>query len=699
MQLAQQRKWKEEYIERTVKSKRILTREMYGYDDNDDEEDDHSYVGNMSHISQKSRSSRRSRSNRNRSKSNTSRKGEMTIPIGQELLISNAEGMEISISNHLQKSGFDSSLIPTAERYDIGPPMKPIGLGYINNNNNNDDDGDSFNDDRSFAMDTVSSLNSTLYAASDDGMSFNKGFKVKSSQSVGSKKILPYQNAVKGNTKIERNTAIGAEQGEDSLHPPLYVSSVKKIRKKNKKKQQSTSAEDQGDDDLNVSLSNTVTSYLSDMDDNNGDIPMLRLTTRETDTLGSLTNDDTIDDELVERKLLGRTPGSHISVISPFNTSLSKSVNPMDKTELVSNTEFPTSIKPETVDGKENDIPWHKSRYRNIESRSAASKGVPRERPINPQMFPAGENGRSPQDEPPSLSNARSPTTLRRRRLQLYLSNADAEGEGDDMQQKSSPFPTASNSSLQYSPDDHDGVISQNGAKNDLHRQIDFETAGNSLRANSQMQEDDAKIDTFSVKSGKSATSGVSLKSGRSIRSARSGLSLKSGKSIKSGTSRSVTSGLSSLKSGKSMRSGRSALSYATIKSCLTVKPDSPEEMELIVKRKQRQMFLLHHALSCTHPHATDPDDESYVPCKEVNSCQALCILVKHVQTCTFTHRGDGQVCPIPGCKEYKKVWNHYRRCVLRTFTGKNTKKCRLCGDILGSKSREEYNYDEEASI
>ena len=114
----------------------------------------------------------------------------------------------------------------------------------------------------------------------------------------------------------------------------------------------------------------------------------------------------------------------------------------------------------------------------------------------------------------------------------------------------------------------------------------------------------------------------------------------------------------------------------------MTIEPSSAEEMERILKRKQRKIYLLHHALTCTYPHATDPDDESYIPCPEVRYCQALSTLVRHVQTCTFVDGGNGQACEIPGCREYKKMWNHYRRCVLRTFTAADSKRCRLCIDL-----------------
>eukprot|EP00551_Chaetoceros_affinis_P013843 CAMPEP_0203708932 /NCGR_PEP_ID=MMETSP0091-20130426/60454_1 /ASSEMBLY_ACC=CAM_ASM_001089 /TAXON_ID=426623 /ORGANISM="Chaetoceros affinis, Strain CCMP159" /LENGTH=113 /DNA_ID=CAMNT_0050585771 /DNA_START=1 /DNA_END=339 /DNA_ORIENTATION=- len=112
---------------------------------------------------------------------------------------------------------------------------------------------------------------------------------------------------------------------------------------------------------------------------------------------------------MVEQKLLGRTTttntlggqSKNISVTSPFSTSVSmnKSVNVLDKTELVSNKEKsakpPMKPQSQAVEEKENDIPWHKSKYRNIGSRKAVIRDVSRERPINPQMLKiegGGEN-------------------------------------------------------------------------------------------------------------------------------------------------------------------------------------------------------------------------------------------------------------------------------------------------------------------
>jgi hypothetical protein len=572
MQLAQQRKWKEENIERTVQSK-ILMKES---------DDEYSAASN----------SRRSRQ-RSRQRSEPRR----TIEVGSALLIDDAEGLEISISNHLQKNGFNSSLIPSAGRYDT--PYNP-----------NDYDGDNtFNEDRSIAMDTVSSLNSSHYA-SDDGMSL-RGFR---SKSLGSKK--------KG--KEEKSTRATAGKpmespGSYELHPPLYVSSVKKVRKKKNKKPSFH--------DLDVSF--------SDEEDKSQRFD-------EIENMKTL-SDDGFDDDLIEQKLLGKIQGNEnksISIMSPFNSSISvinRSANPLDKTEVVSNKEK-AFARPQTIGEKENDIPWIRPTYKSIGSRKEALEDVPRERPITPQMFDKVLTTVSPNDEPPSLSNAQSPTTLRRRRLQLYLysSNNDNNNNNYDTKEEKVADCAGTSDSLSHSRMEEKELHDVTTNKSHLHPTTDLAVE------NKLDEEDDPRCDLISIKS------------------------------------------------------GRSAQTYATLKTCMTIAPSSPEEMEKMVRRKQRKIFLLHHALTCTHPHATDPDDENYVPCPEVPNCQALCTLVRHVQTCTFTDAGKGQVCAVPGCKEYKKMWNHYRRCVLRTFTGSSagSKKCRLCGDLWGKGDKEN---DEES--
>jgi hypothetical protein len=145
----------------------------------------------------------------------------------------------------------------------------------------------------------------------------------------------------------------------------------------------------------------------------------------------------------------------------------------------------------------------------------------------------------------------------------------------------------------------------------------------------------------------------------------------------------------------RSVMTAKSLQSFQTLKTCFTVKPSTRDELQKAIATKQRRILLIHHALTCTHPHPVDANDDNYVPCPEVKHCHALGVLVRHVQTCTFNDPADGSLCEVPGCALYKKVWNHYRRCVLRTFTTKSERKtCRICGDVW-----RKYTFDLENSF
>ena len=143
----------------------------------------------------------------------------------------------------------------------------------------------------------------------------------------------------------------------------------------------------------------------------------------------------------------------------------------------------------------------------------------------------------------------------------------------------------------------------------------------------------------------------------------------------------------------------KSTTSYRTCRTCLSTKPSNQHDFERALKLKKRQIHLFHHTLTCSHPPPLVPQydgnrhvrsfsvQENYKVCPQVRNCYALSILVKHVQTCTVSD------CPVPKCRAYKKVWNHYRRCIGRTFTidDKKRKKCRLCCD-LWEKSRRDFD-------
>ena len=138
----------------------------------------------------------------------------------------------------------------------------------------------------------------------------------------------------------------------------------------------------------------------------------------------------------------------------------------------------------------------------------------------------------------------------------------------------------------------------------------------------------------------------------------------------------------------------KSVRTMNTLKTCFSERPTTKKEMERMIKSKQNRLSLIHHALTCTHPYPEDADDETYVPCPEVKHCHALSVLVRHVQTCTHSDVMNGVGCEVPACAAYKKLWNHYRRCVLRTFTKPDKKSCKICGDMF-----RKYAFDLETSF
>jgi len=542
IQLAQQRKWRDEHVERTMQS---MSTDRYR------ESGDEYSLGTRS--------------------KHSNRVG----GFGKELLISNIDGLEISISSHLQKAGFDSSLMPSLDRYDLHPDPS-IDYGGLEDS-----------DDRSTALDTVSSLNSSHYA-SDDGLS-----RAMSRASISSRKSGKFR---KHHQESEKKSIPNNFGFEDSVHPPLYVSSV---IKKRRSKRTNVSP-----DDIDIPLSSNATLISNSPN-----------TTEDQIASGYLSNDDVIDNNTLEEQLQveGRAMKNNVSALSPFNTSIStldKSDNVLDKTDLVSNILIPQSSK-HNDDGNENDIPWHEPNCNSIGSRKETLREVSRERPIKSQIFNKEETMSSPNEESHSLSDAKSLAAMRRKRLKLYLSPPGGGGGGE----KSSP--------LKASPGNYEEC-----------------KEGSRLSLDDDMIEDNFDVQPCDAKS---------------------------------------------------------VQTYTTLQTCMTTEPSSQEQMERILRLKQRKIYNLHHALTCTYPHNIDPDDESYIPCPEVRYCQALCTLIKHVQTCTFVSNEKRNTCSIPGCYGYKKMWNHYRRCVLRTFTGAETKKCRLCHDlwVRGNTNRK----DEESKM
>ncbi|GFH61047.1 predicted protein [Chaetoceros tenuissimus] len=137
----------------------------------------------------------------------------------------------------------------------------------------------------------------------------------------------------------------------------------------------------------------------------------------------------------------------------------------------------------------------------------------------------------------------------------------------------------------------------------------------------------------------------------------------------------------------QSIRSGQT---LGTLRTCFTCKPSSPEEMDKMISEKTGRISKLHHVLTCTHPLPVDADDDSYVPCPVMKHCHAMGVLIRHVQTCTNAEFDT--YCEVPGCSSYKKVWNHYRRCISRTFTQENPKECKICHSIWSKYSNNNIN-------
>lgn len=555
--LAQQRKWKDEMMEKTVQSKTMV--EM----DSD----------------QKS-----------------------TIS-GKEKLMDGVDGLEISISGHLEKEGFDHSLLPMTNysghrRHDhkefpsqsansVHDDGRSVGYG---------EDSDPELD--AMTIDTVSSLN-TMQSEFSRKSWLSQGLKSPRRSPRQRKKLNVTQNT------FGQYDNIGLE---DSLHPPMYVQS--KVERKKSALKVNTSTATKKEEIRQIEHFSPIVE------------------------LQSSSNEGPDMDEL--KKLTAQ------------------SLSVLEVTDVISNrTDAGLRTRSKTNQSaigyeKENDIPA-------IESIAGKYE---RSSPI-PQILTTG------QDEMASIASEMSGTALRRRRLQnMYLSK---KKNNDEMRGVSS-VPTPNQRENQDKTSSTSPTRSETAEVTKKSKQT-IDISFGSLKMSPFDESNDKPDVSFDEEQIDSDLH--TLADMRDVE-----------------------------EDERSVITSKSVQTYSTLKTCLTQKPATREAMEAAIQMKQDRLKKIHHALTCTHPHPTKADDEFYVPCPEMKHCHALCILVKHVQTCTSTDPASGGECEVPGCAPYKKVWNHYRRCILRTFTKAQKKKCKICGDVWRNYAQDlEYSFDADSSF
>ncbi len=555
--LAQQRKWKEEAMDKSIQSRN---------------------KGDRIHSEQRN-----------------------TIS-GKEKIMDGIDGLEISISGHLEKEGYDHTLLP--------PGMS--SHGELSRNDKNlpiqsalpppQDDGSSYgygdaahNDHELDAMtiDTVSSLNTMQSEMSRKSTFSHGGLRSPRRSPRARKKLLNVTQSTYG-----QNDSFGLE---DTVHPPMYVQS--NVLKKTALK---------ADTSTNVSTY-SISSHASKKEES-----------RQFDEPSFDEGPDM--DEL--KKIEAAPKLSELEVTNVISNEKSSIPRPRKSTGSVNGYE------------KENDIPTIDSCAPKYERNS----------PI-PQILTVS------QDEMASVTSEMSGTMLRRRRLQKqnrYLTHKKAQQE-----KLVSRVPTPNpGESLDRgdSPDFHETTIDISKSKQVVDISFGSLKMSPFDESNEKPEEsfDEDKLD--------------------------SDLHTLADKRHGEEDERSIIT----------TKSYQTLQTYATLKTCFTCKPANDQEMEAAIKVKQDRLQKIHHALTCTHPHPTRADDDQYKPCPEMKSCHALCILVQHVQTCTSVE------CEVPGCGPYKKIWNHYRRCILRTFTKAQKKKCQICGDVWRNYAQDlEYSFDQ----
>lgn len=566
LQLAQQRKWKDETLEKTVRSRTAVNNNV-----------------------------------RSEHKSTIS---------GKEKVLMEGEGtLEISISGHLEKEGYDHTILPAGNlrRYE------QIDFPIQSAKNVKDDEGSQYggaysdNDQDAMTIDTVSSLNTMQSEMSRKSMI---------SQGLKSPQRSPRFSRRKN---TNRQTPMPREDigVDDSLHPPMFVQS--KVHRKKVS--------------LKGSTSNVAT-----------------------------TNEESLPMEPFSPIIEPQSSSIDGPSMDESSTSKFQSPSLLEVTEVVSNKKEGGPAMKETIQkfntggyGKENDIPA-------IDTNSV--KSSKRSSPT-PQMLA--------QDDMASMGSQMSATALRRRRLQK-MQLAKKRGKARDLAVSNVPL-EVSNVPLA------DVSIPKQEEKEEEKEAHDNTSTASTGSKNEESGSDGIQKQIIDISFG-------SLKISPFDESME--------KPNESFNEEKLDSDLHTIADQRdfedderSLITSKSAQTFLTMKTCFTHKPATEEEMEKAVKKKRGRLMKLHHALTCTHPHPTKADDENYVPCPEMRHCHALCILVRHVQTCTSAK------CEVPGCAQYKKVWNHYRRCILRTFTKNEKKKCKVCGDIWGNYAQDlEYSFE-----
>lgn len=534
--LAQQRKWKEEMMEKTVQSKT----------------------------------------------SNEKVAPKSTLG-GKERIVNSADGLEISISSHLEKEGFDHSLLSTGHDQNQFPAQS------ANVNTVHPDDysvGDAsfethgysreeFADPELDAMtiDTVSSLNTMQ---SEFSVKSWLPQKLKSPNSSGRqrKKLQTSQNK-----SVDRSNSM-----HDELHPPMYVQSKVRLSKES----------------LQV-------------------------------------NNDSMEPSVADEPKLSRI--GDLGIYQSSVTHLRAHESKLEVTEVVSNktgltTQNRMRNEDDSVYDDDNDIPA---------IQSCAGKS---DRASPTSQFSVGN------DEVGSIRDEISTIALRRRRLQqtyLIRSNkpkSEDKNSSDSEQCKDMRYGNDSLGRVEY--------VSQTK----IIEVVKMPDLPISEQKPSHFDESEEK-----------PSDGYYDHCNNDEDKIESDLQILADKRDYE-------------EDEQSIMTSRSVQTCATLKTCFTTKPATKEAMEASIKKKQHRVNMIHHALSCTHPHPTKVDDENYTPCPEVKHCHALGVLVKHVQTCTSIDPVTGGSCEVPNCAAYRKVWNHYRRCVLRTFTKSQKKECRICQEV-----------------
>jgi len=582
---------------------------------------------------------------------------------GKELILPShgpaGVGMEISITNHLEKEG--SNTVIRRHEYSLHDdeesdelPLQAArreGVATASCTTSDDEvspaDGSDTeyvdSDVESMTIDTVSSLNTFQ---SEDAFSIKswRPSKVKTTESPGSKPKFrkKINNMREGKRDVVQNTA-----PNPNVHPPMYVSS-KKLRVKRSKMDASREV-DSSNDSIEEKKTDEVAALSSS--------PNITIDVKTPDTKGKVLDDSDIqnisDRSPFEKSInFDQTPSMRLETPSPQTK-----VNVLDSTTLACNK---TKTLKTMKNDEENDIPRLPSVNVNKVALKSGKDSMHREIPRSHSFQSSGDD--------------LSVKSLRRKRLQKYMSKNQQKDEPEDEAVNASELinqvltksnELVMNEVLTKSKDIPSNVSSEtklSHSRNESVMSTPFdESLGlqNDDACEEKLEEDlqdlaDQRDKDFCV------DDAIDNKSVRSIRSSRSFYSLQS------------------------------------LRTCYTCEPvpASKEERKKSLNRKKKRLQRIHHALTCTHPHPTRLDDPNYTPCPEVKHCHALSVLVAHVQTCTFTENGNGAVCEVPGCHEYKKLWNHYRRCVLRTFTKPDNKKCKICSDVW-----RKYTFDLEQSF